>query len=73
MEPPGVVSQTENERGRLVVDGRRTDDCARCALVVVHEVSGSWCFYPHGASQLGVRLSEADALVVANAILAGVR
>jgi hypothetical protein len=68
MEP---VSQTEKERARWVVDGYRTDDRARCALLVVHEIGHTWALYPHGAEKLGVRLSRSSALVVAHAILTG--
>ncbi|HEU0088942.1 MAG TPA: hypothetical protein VFQ77_15060 [Pseudonocardiaceae bacterium] len=61
----GIVMQRENERGRVVVAGRRTDDGERCALVVVAEVGQMWAFYPHGAAQLGVRVAAADAVKVA--------
>jgi hypothetical protein len=65
--------QRENERSRVVVDGKRTDDGDRCSLVVVHEVSGTWAVYPHGADQLGVRLSKAEAVKTAQTILDGAR
>jgi hypothetical protein len=61
--------QRENERSRLTVEGRRTDDGSRCTLLVVHEVGGTWVLYPHGAAQLGVRLDGAAAATVAQAIL----
>jgi hypothetical protein len=67
-----TVMQRENERRRVVVAGRRTDDGARCSLVAVHEFGGGWALYPHGAGQLGVRMSGPDAVAVAQAILAGV-
>lgn len=64
--------QRDNELGRVVVDGKRTDDGDRCTLVVVHERSGGcWVFYPHGFGKFGVRLSKQDALTVAQAVLAG--
>lgn len=37
--------------------------------MLVHEVGGMWAGYPHGAAQLGVRLSRAEALKVAQKIL----
>jgi hypothetical protein len=63
--------QRENERGRVVVEGRRTDDGSRCSLVVIQEYGGCWSLYPHGAGQLGVRLAAPAAASVAIAILAG--
>ena len=63
--------QRENERRRLTAEGRRTDDGARCTLLVVHEVGDRWSFYPHGAAQLGVRLPQAEARRMAQAILEG--
>lgn len=65
-----VVMQRENEAGRVVLDGRRTDDGTRCALVVVRERNGTYAIYPHGAAQLGVRLPPADATTTAR-FLAG--
>ncbi|MGH3870866.1 MAG: hypothetical protein ACRDSR_05000 [Pseudonocardiaceae bacterium] len=51
------------------MEGRRTDDAALCTLVVVHEVGGTWAWYPHGETQLGARLTRTDAVKVARAIL----
>lgn len=68
-----AVMQRENERSRVVVDGKRTDNGERCSLVVVHEVNGMWAAYPHGAAQLGVRLLKAEAVRVAQTILDGAR
>ena len=65
------VVQHKNERSRIVVEGRRTDDGALCTLVVVREVGGTWALHPHGDAKLGVRLARAEALKVAQAILAG--
>lgn len=65
------VMQRENERGRLVVAGRRTDDGGRCELLVVHEVGGTWALYPHGAARFGVRLAHEGAVTVARTILDG--
>lgn len=66
-----TVMQRDNERRRVVVDGRRTDDGARCSLVVIHEYSGGWAICPHGDGKLGVRVSGTDAATIATAILAG--
>lgn len=67
-----AVMRRENERGRLAVDGRRTDDARVCTLVV-HEVGSRWALYPHGAGRLGVRREKAEAVRVGAAILAGVQ
>ena len=67
MDP--AIMQRENERRRVVVDGRRTDDRSRCELVVVSEVGGTWALYPHGVGKLGVRLPHAEAARIARAIL----
>ncbi|MDQ3151297.1 MAG: hypothetical protein M3R63_06105 [Actinomycetota bacterium] len=68
-----AIMQRQNERSRIVVDGRRTDDGDRCTLVVVHEVGGTWGLYPYGWGKFGVRLSKAEAIKAAQAILEGVR
>lgn len=65
------LMQRENEIRRIVLEGRRTDDRARCSVVVIHEIGGTWAFYPHGAAQLGVRLSAADVTAMAQAIQDG--
>lgn len=65
--------QRVNERSREVIDGRRTDDDTRCSLLLIHEVGGTCALYPHGAKQLGVRLTKENADAVAQAILAGGR
>lgn len=62
--------QRENERGRLVAVGKRTDDDTTCTLLAVLETGGNWCLYPHGAGQLGVRLPRSEAERIARAILA---
>lgn len=64
------IMQQENERSRLVVDGRRTDDHTRCELLIVHEVGGDWVLLQHG--WFGVRLHEATAVKMARSILAAV-
>ena len=44
------------------------------AFLVIHErAGGTWAIYPHGVGELGVRLENADAVRVAEAILAGAR
>ncbi|MGH4023790.1 MAG: hypothetical protein ACRDRV_04310 [Pseudonocardiaceae bacterium] len=65
-----IVMQRDNERRRVVVDGRRTDDGTRCALVVIHERNGNWALYPHGADQLGVRIPGKDVLALGRIIVA---
>ena len=65
-----IVMQHENEVGRVVLVGRRTDDGAQCSVIVIHEFGGAWALYPHGVSRLGVRLGKEDAATVARAILA---
>lgn len=62
--------QRENERERLTVNGKRTDDGRKCTLLAVCEVGGTWELYPHGVTQLGVRITKAEADKVAQAILA---
>lgn len=64
-----VVMQRDNERRRVVVDGRRTDDGSRCTLVVLQERNGVWTIYPHGDGTFGVRMPGAGARTVARAIL----
>lgn len=62
--------QRENELVRLIAAGKRTDDGSKCTLVAVSETGGWWALYPHGASQLGVRLPVAEAQRLARGILA---
>lgn len=64
-----AIMQWDNERGRVAVDGRRTDDGGRCTLLAVRETRGTWALYPHGAAKLGVRLPVAEAVKIAQAIL----
>lgn len=64
-----AIMQRQNERCRLLVDGKRTDDGARCELLAVHEISGAWCLYPHGWGKFGVRLPRDEAETLARAIL----
>jgi hypothetical protein len=65
--------QRENERGRVVVDGKRTDDGDLCTLIVVHEVGGTWALYPHGWGKFGVRLPAAAAATVGEFLGRGAR
>ena len=67
----GPIMQRENERRRLTAAGQRTDDGTACTLLAVRETDGIWALYPHGAEQLGVRLSAQEAQRVAQAIIAG--
>ncbi|MFN2497040.1 MAG: hypothetical protein ABR608_14215 [Pseudonocardiaceae bacterium] len=48
------VMQRENERRRLTVDGWCTDDGAKCTLLVVAEVGGTWALYPRCTVSMGV-------------------
>lgn len=66
-----AIMQRQNERGRVVVDGKRTDDGERCSLLVVREVGGTCALYPHGAIQLGVRLTGDAAAAVAEFLSGG--
>ena len=70
-DPEPVIMQRENERSRVVIDGKRIDDGTRCTVVVIHERTGYWGFYPHGFSKFGVRLPRTEAVRMARAILAG--
>ena len=65
----GRELQRQNERSRMTVVGKRTDDGDQCTLLAVHEIRGHWCLYPHGAAQLGVRLAGEEAARLARAIL----
>jgi len=67
-----VVSQRENERSRIAVAGRLVADGQQCTFLVIHERAGNtWAIFPHGVGKLGVRLEKAEAVRVAQAILAG--
>ena len=70
-QPP--IMQREHERGRVVADGKRTDDGARCELLAVHEVGGTWCLYPHGGGKFGVRLPKDEAARLGRALLGDAR
>ena len=61
--------QRDDERSRLVVDGRTADGNELCTVIVVHEIGGGWVIFPHGGTRFGVRLSRSDALRVARRIL----
>ena len=63
-----AVMQRENELGRLIVAGKRTDNGEKCTLIAVREISGTWALYPHGAAQLGVRIAQPAAETLAAAI-----
>ena len=67
--PAWPLTTREKEHSRLVAEGKRTDDGTLCSLVLVEEVGGTWAAYPHGAAQLGVRLSRTEASRVARRIL----
>ncbi len=65
IEPPQRRGQ--HERGRMVAQGRNTDDNRASTLLVVHENDGSWTF--HGLGVPGVKISESDAVDLAQGIL----
>ena len=44
-----TVMQRENEAGRVVLVGRRTDDGAQCSVISIHEFGGAWALYPRMA------------------------
>ncbi|MGQ0777015.1 MAG: hypothetical protein ACT4NY_21800 [Pseudonocardiales bacterium] len=48
-------------------------DDQQCTFLVIHERAGTWAIYPHGVGKLGVRLAQAEAVRVAETILAGAR
>ncbi|MGH3697796.1 MAG: hypothetical protein ACRDRX_28090 [Pseudonocardiaceae bacterium] len=56
-----------HERGRMVAQGRNTDDNRVSTLLVVYENDGSWTF--HGLGVPGVKISESDAVDLAQGIL----
>ena len=59
------------ERGRVTALGRRTDSGERCTLLVINEIDDSWSF--HGLGAPGVKLSKADTVALAEAILGRAR
>jgi hypothetical protein len=68
----GDVTVTHRpERGRVALEGRRTDDGSKCTLLIIHENDGSWSV--HGLGAPGVRLTKVNAVAVAEAILASAR
>ncbi len=58
---------SHRERGRLQAQGHRTDDGSMCTLLVVNEADGSWTI--HGLGAPGVKVSKADTIALAEAIL----
>lgn len=63
------IMQHENERTRVVVEGRLADGGGLCTLVAVRYRSPRcWILYPHGVGKFGVVLSEADAATLAKGI-----
>jgi hypothetical protein len=58
---------SQSERARLHAQGRRTDDNNCRTLLVIHEADGSWAI--HGLGAPGVRLSKAEMIILAEAIL----
>jgi hypothetical protein len=68
---PRESSGRPRERGRLQVEGQRTDDRSSHMLLVIHEADGSWSI--HGLGTPGVRLSAAKMIALAESILARAR
>jgi hypothetical protein len=58
---------SQRERGRLQVQGQRTDNHSSHTLLVIHEADGSWAI--HGLGTPGVRLPAATMLALAESIL----
>ncbi|MFN2495084.1 MAG: hypothetical protein ABR608_04140 [Pseudonocardiaceae bacterium] len=69
-ESQPAIMQRGNERRRLTVDGKSTDDNTRCILLAVREIGGTWALYPHGWGKFGIRLDSANAETLARGILA---
>lgn len=61
------TQQQPRERGRLTTRGHRTDDGGWCTLLVVQEADDSWAI--HGLGAPGVRLTKAEMITLAEAIL----
>lgn len=57
----------QRERGRVLAQGRATDDGSWTTLLVIHEADGAWTF--HGLGAPGVQLSAADIVALCEAIL----
>ena len=66
---PETEQHRHRERDRLIALGRRSDSGERCTLLVVNEADGSWSCHGLGAA-VGVTLSQADTIAVAESILA---
>lgn len=66
MEPAPFVSQTEQTR--CVVEGHLVNSGDVCTVVLLRERSG-WVLYPHGATGMGIHLTEPAAAAVATTIL----
>lgn len=68
-QPPYVPEtlHSQRERGRITVQGQRTDDDSNHTLVIINESDGSWAI--HGLGAPGVRLSRDMMVGVAESIL----
>jgi hypothetical protein len=64
---PLETLHSQRERGRLHAQGRRTDDCSDCTLLVIHEADSAWAI--HGLGAPGVRLPKAEMITLAEKIL----
>lgn len=66
-----VSDRVPEERARLVVSGRNTEDDRPCTVIVIHEEGGTWAI--HGLGNQGVRASPTDMRALAEAIVTRVR
>lgn len=68
-EPDGPHQLPYSEQNRCSVAGRRLDG-GMCTVILIRDrAQRAWVFYPHGATGLGVRLSNAEACTLADHIL----
>lgn len=70
MDVKPAIMQRDSERSRVAVIGQLAEGGGQCTVLMVHERTGQWVIYPHGVGKLGVRLSSAGAIAVAQAVLA---
>ncbi len=70
-DPDGPHQLPYDEQSRCVVWGERLDGGACTVVLIRDRAKRGWVFYPHGATRLGIRLSNADACTVADHILGG--
>ncbi|MFN2495405.1 MAG: hypothetical protein ABR608_05805 [Pseudonocardiaceae bacterium] len=66
MDVAPFISQTEQTR--CVVQGQLINGGEICTVVLIREREG-WVFYPHGATGMGVRIADSEAVTLASTIL----